>query len=47
MNKKVDPAPAEKPAADPKQAVRDDKKKTLKLEEGLEEIVSPLRTPPA
>jgi hypothetical protein len=37
MNKKFDPAPVDKHAADQKQAVKDDKKKSSKLEEGVEE----------
>jgi hypothetical protein len=37
MTKKFDPAPADKHAAKPKQAIRDDKKKSSKLEEGLED----------
>jgi hypothetical protein len=37
MSKKFDPAPVDKHAANPKQATRDDKKKSSKLEEGLEE----------
>jgi hypothetical protein len=37
MNKKFDPAPADKHAAHPKQAVKDDRKKASMLEEGLED----------